>query len=200
MGAVNRLCQRAMWLDEGRLCIDGPAEQVVPRYLTSGSNIYGERVWTEGIAQPGVEEFRLKAVRIKNGNGDVTGRLDVRMPFWVEIEYEIFRRLPFCRVGIIIATVDGIAVLETYDADKEDYAGPREPGIFISKCKIPGNLLSPRRFLISINAGMRGVKNLVRLENVLSFDIEDTGAVGSHVGGRRIGVIRPSLEWQREVL
>ena len=71
-------------------------------------------------------------------------------------------------------------------------------GIFISRCKIPANLFNPGRYVLSVNAGLPGVKNLARLDNVLSFDIEDTGAVGSHLWGKRRGVIRPMLEWVQE--
>lgn len=200
MGAITRLCERALWIDEGCLCKNGPTEQVVSRYLTSGTNLDGQRIWKEGIANPGVSEFKLRAIRIRNSSGEITSMLDARKPFWVEIDYEILQRLPFCRIGVIITTVNGVTVFTAFDADREEYAGPREPGLFISRCKIPGYLLSPRRFMISCSSGIRGVKNLVRLENILSFDIEDTGAIGSHVGGRRQGIIRPEIEWQREVI
>jgi lipopolysaccharide transport system ATP-binding protein len=119
----------------------------------------------------------------------------VQQPFWVEIEFEIHNRLSFCRVGIIVTTTEGILLFESYDADQKECSGVREPGTYISRCKIPGDLLSPGHYVLSVNAGLPGKKNLARLENVLSFDIEDTGAVGSHLWGKRRGVIRPRLDW-----
>lgn len=198
MEAIIRLCEKAVWIDQGRMRMLGPTEQVVQSYLTSGANLDGQCVWRDGIANSGVDEFKIKAIRIINSNGEVTGLLDTRKPFWIEIEYEILKRLPFCRVGFGINTVEGIRVFTAYDTDCEKYIGPREPGRFVSKCKIPGHLLSPGGYSISSAAGITGVKNLALLENVLLFDIEDTGAVGSDVSGRRQGVIRPRLEWQRE--
>jgi lipopolysaccharide transport system ATP-binding protein len=198
MAAVTRLCRKAIWLDMGRLCMTGAAEQVVSQYLTSGTTANGQRVWKEGIANPGVSEFTLRSIRIRGSHGEIASVLDVRKPFWVEIEYDVVDRLPFCRVGIGISTVDGIKVFATYDADREEYAGPREPGRFVSKCEIPAHLLSPGRFVLSSAAGITGVKNLVLLENVLSFDIEDTGAAGSHMISKRQGIIRPKLRWWRE--
>lgn len=106
--------------------------------------------------------------------------------------------MPFCRVGIRIATVEGIIVFAAFDADRKVFAGPREPGRFVSKCKVPGNLLSPGRFILTGVAGITGIKNLVVVENALSLDIEDTGAAGSHVDAKRKGIIRPKLEWQVE--
>jgi lipopolysaccharide transport system ATP-binding protein len=37
MAAISRLCQRAIWLEEGRVIEDGPAHQVVASYMTSGT-------------------------------------------------------------------------------------------------------------------------------------------------------------------
>jgi lipopolysaccharide transport system ATP-binding protein len=200
MGAINRLCQRALWLDDGGLCMDSSAEEAVSHYLTSGTSGDGQRIWEEGIANPGVSEFKLRAISIRNNGGEITGVLDARKPFWVEIEYEILKSLPFCRVGIRITTVEGIVVFAAFDADREEYAGSREPGRFVSKCKVPGYLLNPGRFILTGVAGITGIKNLAVLENVLSVDIEDTGAAGSHVDGKRKGIIRPKLEWQVEAL
>ncbi len=200
MGAITYLCQRALLLDAGQLCVNGHTEQVISHYLASNAALDGQRAWSEGIANSEVNELKIWAVRLKNHKGEVTGTLDVRKPFAVEIKYEILKPLPFCRIGILVITANGICVFETYDADRVDYAGRREPGIFITKCKVPGNLLSPGGFILSINAGIRGIKNLAKLENVLSFNMEDTGAVGSHIGGRRQGVIRPKLKWHREAL
>ncbi len=198
MGAITRLCGRTLWIDEGCLRMNGPTEHVVSHYLTSDVSLDGQRVWEEGIANPGVDEFKIRAIRIRDNNGEITGILDVRKPFWIEIEYDIQKHLPSCRVGLRIATADGIAVFATYDADQEEYAGGRKEGRFVSKCQIPGNLLSPNRYLLSVNAGIVNVKNLALLENVLSFDIEDVGAVGSHLSSKRAGIIRPKLKWYRQ--
>ena len=200
MGAINRLCQRTLWVDEGHLKRDGITEEVVSSYLTTGSMLNGQRVWEEGIRNPGVSELRIQAVRIRNGHGSVTAGLDVCAPFWVEVDYQVLSRLAFCRVGVLISTVYGVVVLEAYDADDKRYQGPREPVTYTSRCKIPGNLLSPGHYFLSINAGIPNVRNLAFVENVLTFDIEDTSAVEAYGQAERHGVIRPALQWEREVI
>ncbi len=39
MEAVGRLCQRAIWLDQGRVMSDGPAAQVIGEYLTANRSV-----------------------------------------------------------------------------------------------------------------------------------------------------------------
>ena len=198
MAAVNRLCSRTLWIDEGRVKLDGKSDEVISQYLMTGAVVGGERVWAGGVANAGVTELRLRALRIRNASGAVSAMIDVRQPFAFEIEYEVMRPLPSCRVGVIVETADGIVVVTAYDADDPRHAGPRLPGVFTSCCTIPGELLNPGRFVVSLNAGIFQVKNLALLERVLAFEIVDGHGVGAQAGEGRVrrGVIRPRFEWR----
>ncbi|GAG21014.1 unnamed protein product, partial [marine sediment metagenome] len=201
MAAINQLCPRTLWLEAGHLQMDGDPEQVISSYLTSSSQeAEGQRLWTEGIANPKVNEFKIQAVRIRNEHGEVTTKLNTRESFWVEINYHVLEPLPFCHVGLIVSTAQGVIVFDGYDADNQLYAGSRDPGSYTSRCKIPGHLLNSGRYLLSINAGMARVKNLVFLENVLILDIEHISDYGSHKFStqKRKGVIHPKLQWERK--
>ncbi len=200
MAAINRLCERTLWIDSGQLRLQGPTESVVSRYLTSWAVQAGEQRWVEGLANPGEQTFKFLAVRVRTGAGEITPKLDVRKPFWIELDYALTKRLPFVRVGFVLSTVQGVPVFEMYDSDDARFAGAREPGQYRLRCEVPGDLLNTDRYLLSLNAGLPNVRNLAYAEGVLSFDIEDAGAVGSHIVERREGVIRPRLYWQRETL
>ncbi len=196
MGAITRLCNRAILLDEGRIVIDDEAETVVRQYLQSGAYVAGERSWPEGLANTGIDEFRYLSVRVVGGDGQVTSTVDVRNGFDIELTYEIRRPLPFCRVGFFLSTMDGIDIFEAYDADDEQFGGRREPGIRVARCHVPGNLLNPGNVLLSLNAGIPGTRNLARLRGALTVTVEDTGATGSYMFRKRRGVIRPRLHWE----
>src|SRR5262249_2227109 len=68
-GAINRLCQTAIWLDKGRIVKHGPTAEVVANYLIVDSSDAGQCEWSEGIADPNVDEFRLYSVRIQSPQG-----------------------------------------------------------------------------------------------------------------------------------
>ena len=65
-GAVINLCQRAIWLDGGRIITDGPARDVVERYLAeqhaADRSSLGETVAVRTAAQP-ASEGRLAITR-----------------------------------------------------------------------------------------------------------------------------------------
>lgn len=201
MASISRLCTRALWLDHGCLQLDGPAEDVLSEYLSNNAVNTGVREWPNGVAESGVDELKIYAVRIRNSDGAVSGVLDVRRPFFIEIEYRLFKHIPRnFRVGVVLTSSDGIDLFDSYDVDNEALVGPREPGHYVSRCEVPGNLLKPGRVVLTAFGGMWQIRQLAMLRNVLTLDIEDLGGVGTHFGGKRVGVIRPELEWQMERL
>jgi lipopolysaccharide transport system ATP-binding protein len=196
MGSINRLCRRAVWLDEGKVHLSGQTEEVVSKYLTQDSVIEGEHIWTDGISNFGERALKIYSVSIRNAAGQVTTQLDIRKPIQIEICYWVNERLPSCRIGFIISTIHGQSVFETYDSDDERYGGYRQPAYYRAKCTIPGDYFNAERYILSINAGIPNIRNLAYLEGVLCFDIEDTGAVGSLISPKRSGVTRPKLNWE----
>jgi lipopolysaccharide transport system ATP-binding protein len=195
MAAVTRLCDRVYWLDQGRLLMEGEPDEVVSEYLTRGASVEGVVRFEGGLANPGVDELRITEVRLLNRSEVVTSTLDVREPFWIEICYRVERSLPPCRVGFAINSLQGITVFSAYDSDDERFSGPRPPGEYTARCEVPGHLLNTDQYVLSLNAGIPNVKNLVSLQSALTFEVADTGAVGSHVPARHHGVIRPRLDW-----
>src|SRR5262245_23924199 len=62
MPAVTRLCERAVLLADGAVVEDGPAEQVVARYLTSALGTASRREWVAGdTAMPGNDWIGLRS-------------------------------------------------------------------------------------------------------------------------------------------
>jgi len=196
MGVLTRTCPTALWLEQGMVQVSGPVEDVVSSYLMTSSAAGGERLWPEGVANEGIDEFKVLGVKTLNGDCASASIIDVRKSFSVEIRYRINRPLPYCRVGFLLSTLEGVPIFESYDADNEAFAGPRELGEYVARCSIPAYFLNAGPYVISVNAGIPNIKNLARLEGVLLVHAEDTGATGSHLHGPRQGVIRPRLHWE----
>ena len=68
----------------------------------------------------------------------------------------------------------------------------------MSTCTIPGKLLSPGRYFLSVNAGTPNDRNLASENAALTIDIIDDTSVGSHFRVRRAGILRPELQWTQE--
>jgi lipopolysaccharide transport system ATP-binding protein len=198
MAAVSQMCTRALWLDGGRLRLSGDTASVIEAYLSDSAVTSGERTWTDanGVLQPGNEKARLRAVRIRNATGVPSDTLDIAKPFTIEIEYEVLKLLPYSMVYFTLRTNDGIAVLTSVDAyDGQVGERGREPGIWVSRCTIMGNLLSQGAFYLDVIAAHPRVEYLFFEESVLSFTIEETGSVIGTYDVEWPGVVSPALPW-----
>ncbi len=62
MIAVQSLCQRAIWLQNGALIQKGEASNVVMNYLDQGRELVHEQVWDDAMTAPGTDEVRIRRV------------------------------------------------------------------------------------------------------------------------------------------
>ncbi len=151
LGAVTDLCSRALWLDEGRLKLDGPSMDVVTKYLSSAMTGHGSWEGSTAAQSPGRQAW-LRHARVLSGNGD--GK-STNVPFdeqvKIEIEYEIKNRTKAFRSYLFFRDSRGNIIWSSHDTDGTGTAGSaREPGVYQSTCIFPERLLRPGRYLVSI--------------------------------------------------
>jgi lipopolysaccharide transport system ATP-binding protein len=200
MPTIARLCPRAIWLQGGEIAADGPSDDVIQKYSTV-TLVDQDRVsWPDGFSNASVHELKFKSIGLLDKNGLPTTHFDYSEPLSFELSYTIHQSLPFCRIGFVVHALDGTPVFEIYDVDDDVKGGRREPGSYLIRCEVPGDLLKPGRYSLSLNAGIPGIKNLVRLDGVLQFSINDPDLAGAAMNLPRVGVIRPKTKWFRKTL
>jgi lipopolysaccharide transport system ATP-binding protein len=198
MAAITRLCGRALWLDRGWLRDSGDAEQIVAKYLASGAEEAGEISFgASGHRAPGSEYVELEAIRIRGNDGIVTSSLDVRFPFTLEVQYRMLRRAINLRVGVRLMAYDGTVLLSSTDMDDRDEL-IREPGVFVSRCHIPGELLNYGRYYVSVGCDFPLMQTHFLVDQGLAFHIAPTGGPGGHISDDRLGMLRIRLPWKVE--
>jgi lipopolysaccharide transport system ATP-binding protein len=201
LGAINRLCGSAIWINDGKLQLAGESEEVVTRYLSSGAQFSGERRWSNSVDAPGTDEIRLLAVRISNGDREQAANFDVRRPLNVEIEYELLASLPRFRTAFRLVASDGTVILTSAESSNNGWDQTiREPGKYTSWCQIPGNFLNVGQYGITVSCDIPFVRALFFVENCLNFHVEETGSHSSRFPERWPGLICPKFDWQLERL
>ena len=84
---------------------------------------------------------------------------------------------------------------------RDDWFGkPYLTGLYRSVCVLPGSFLNEGSY--SINAiVLTNVTNIeVFAQEVLTFTVHETGAMRKEYSGDWLGVVRPKLAWQTELL
>ena len=202
MAAVTRLCERTILLEEGRVVTDGPSPQVVNLYLASGLGVTAAREWPDAAKAPGREVARLRAVRVRTEDGEITDNVDIRKPVRVEMEYEVLKPGYVLLPNFGFYTEEGVVAFSTHDVDPAWRRRPRPVGRYVTTVWIPGNLLSEGMMFVSAGCATAepGIFQFWERDAV-AFQVVDSldgdSARGDY-GGRIIGAVRPLLKWSTQ--
>jgi lipopolysaccharide transport system ATP-binding protein len=199
MSSVSRLCERAVILEHGKIIADGPARQMVGRYLNSGSGTSAFREWPDPDNAPAGPVARLRAIRVRTRDGDITESFDIRYPILLEMEYEVTDPGHLLLVHFNVINDRGQCVFMTLDQDPEWRGRIRPCGRYTSTAWIPGNLLAEGLFYVSCYClTLNPDKSQFSAKQMVAFHVADSldgdsarGEYAKKLGG----VVRPLLKW-----
>ena len=198
MSTVGRLTHETIVVEGGRIVMRAPTAEAIDYYLTTGMEQIGERLWDRDDAH-GLSGFVPVALRVIDLNGQVASQVSTVESFDIEFEYELTESITGLRVGIYLSTSKGERLLTSFDTDDLEIFMRHEnrpAGRYVSRCRIPANLLNEGRFMLGVNASSFGVRSYFTDEFALSFAADGTGAPGSQWQESRRGPLRPALEWE----
>jgi lipopolysaccharide transport system ATP-binding protein len=202
MGAITRLCKRAILLKDGQIIDDGPAADVVAKYMTSGISKVGSRDWYNETKKFGDEIVQLLAIRVRDKNGAIIDTTDIRNPVVIEMEFEVMKDGYNFLPHFHLFNEAGINMMTIVDLDKEWQKKVRPKGIYRTSVIIKGNLFS--ECTVFIHANMLSLNPLVThfsAPDVVAFQVFDTlegDSARGEYGGPLKGIVRPAFEWQTE--
>ncbi|HEX8636219.1 MAG TPA: ABC transporter ATP-binding protein [Pyrinomonadaceae bacterium] len=208
MPAVARLCKRAILLHEGQVLQDAAAPRVVSAYLGFGLEATGAREWPNAERAPGDNVVKLRAVRVRGEDGEVTDVVDVRKPVSIEIEYDVLQPGKRLSPAIICNNEEGVCVFSSGGTSAQfiDSQDPHFVGTYASTCAVPGNLFAEGALTItvSVNSILDGNVTHVVERDAVRFQVvdslEDDNSARGLYGGPMLGVIRPRLQWTNKPL
>ncbi|MCX8024126.1 MAG: ABC transporter ATP-binding protein [Thermanaerothrix sp.] len=205
MPSIVRLCERAIWLQDGQIYREGPAHQIVSEYLTESLGTTPSREWTDFYHAPGDEVVRLLAVRIRNNRGEVTDNFDIRESVGIEIEYVVLEDGYPLHAGFSLHNDEGLWLFASLDTDSKWVGKPRPPGRYRSLAWIPGNFLAEGTMMVGPSIRTEDPEILHLYEpDAVAFQVTERPGLGpsSRMGfiGHFPGIIRPFLRWETKLI
>lgn len=203
MSAILRLTQETIVLDQGKIVMRAPTPEAVDYYLNMGLTKQGERYWGAEELGTGKTPFRPVSLRVMNKAGKVVDTVSTTEGFSIAMDYHLTEAISGLRVGLYMMTTRGEYVFTSFDVDDPDmfetYAS-RPAGRYSSKCWIPPYFMNEGRFVLGVNASSYRIRRYFQDDKALTFTVDATGAPGSQWPEKRLGPVRPQLEWKIETI
>ncbi|MCZ7589031.1 MAG: polysaccharide ABC transporter ATP-binding protein [Gaiella sp.] len=200
--AVAQLCDRAIWINGGRVVGDGSPADVIANYLHQTHSSGTERVWPEESA-PGNDLAKILAIRVPSHENMPPGVMDVRRPIAIEVVFRVLREGKPVFPKLKVLDREGATAFNAIDTD-ERWLRPTPPGDYVSTAWIPGNLLNEGSAIVEAaicSLDFPKLQHHAAVYEAVSFEVLDPGegdTARGQFGGQWRGVVRPLLEWTVE--
>jgi len=191
MTAVQSLCTRAIWLAQGQLVADGSPAQIVADYLRSNSAAAVDQVWEDPATAPGNEVIRIHRARLLAKD---SYHITVNDSVQLEFLYWNFLNGAVQNASLTLYTLEGVAAFSSASLVRECPAG-----LIRVVCTIPGDFLNDGGYRVQLMIVRDTSTILYNHQSLLTFEVRDVPRPYSWYG-KWIGVVRPKLEWDHEVV
>ncbi|MGC4007108.1 MAG: ABC transporter ATP-binding protein [Pirellulales bacterium] len=202
MPMIQRLCTRAIVLENGRVVVDGTTSEAVKKYMSTGEECPSVRNWKSRDIAPGNEFAALKSVRILDEFDHSSSVIAINRSCAIEIEYWKSDASKNVYAAFTIRNEDDVVLFGSADFHYRESPGSGfEPGVVRARCQIPAHMLAEGKF--SVTAAVVGYNPDIthgEERDAVQFQVVDqtdgTGVRGSYSGGNWPGVVRPWLSWR----
>jgi lipopolysaccharide transport system ATP-binding protein len=195
MTAMLGLCDRVVWLDQGRIQADGRPADVVGRYLASTRSRATHREWPSMDDAPGGPHVRLRGAWVRAEDGEDPTAIDVRTPFRLEFEY--WNLKPGARLALSVGVYDDKGTLAFLTGPTEE-PRPRPEGLIRDTCRVPGDLMNDGLYTLELMIVEDHTRLLFKHEDLLTWEIADSADLRAGWFGEWQGALRPMLDWDTE--
>ncbi len=192
MQAIQNLCDRALWLEKGKMKEIGDVSRVVNKYVSGIQKHQMKQSWKTPEEAPGNEWVRIKSVELIPHRLAPNAPLDIRTPLTVKFSFWNLTDGIVLGAGLHLFTYGGECIFDVPSPTQ-----PCDKGLVEGECTIPGNFLNDGSYYISLIFVRDTSVQLFYLEECLSFDLEDYRE-NIQWYGKWWGAVRPKLPFRFE--
>lgn len=198
MGAVQNLCPRSIWLNQGAVVAQGDTNKIVANYLSNATDSAMGKIYDNVEDAPGNDRIRLRRTSATPATENPNDPITMITP--IKLEFEFWNLKPtFLNLSIIVYSPDGALAFNSAPVHDEEWLTKVWPkGLYRITCYIPGYLLNSGQYRISVLFVEDQARSIFKMDDALVFDVAEAPEVrgASTWFGRWPGVIHPKLDWE----
>lgn len=152
--AVLKLCQKSIWLQQGKLLKVGDSNEIITSYLSSTTNSYFK--WENNGFQYENAYFKPTLLQLQSIKTNAPqGEFNVDEGFFVVFKGIISEINPLLTIGISVSTIDGLNLFWSYQTDTKESQWPQlSIGENTFVFEIPPNYLNEGEYIIELIGGI----------------------------------------------
>jgi lipopolysaccharide transport system ATP-binding protein len=202
LSAVQRLCNRALLIESGRLEMDSGPSEVISRYLErwGPEQTGGTATIPDDVPRFGKGDAKIRRVTLAGLGGNELTAVHLGQPFKVRLLVEAMEAIPETVFEIGVNGADGDRILTAQNIDGERPAATLGPGLHELEAEIRVTLL-PGDYSLTLAVHRRNGITLDFLEQALGFSVLNAAeSGGDHYPWPVVrGSVRPDSEWSAPV-
>jgi lipopolysaccharide transport system ATP-binding protein len=198
LGAVQRLCTRAMLIESGRLELDAAPSEVTARYLErwGPDQTGGTAVLADDMPRFGKGEARIRRVVLCDLAGRELTAVHFGQPFRVRLLVEASEPIDEAVFEVGVSSADGERILTAQNIDGERAPAVLPQGVHELEAEIRTTLL-PGEYTLTVGVHRSNGVTQDYVERALGFGALNVAeAGGDHYPWRGVrGYVRPDSDW-----
>jgi lipopolysaccharide transport system ATP-binding protein len=190
--AIKALCSKAVLLTNGAVTASGMVSDVIAIYSSGTASAGSVIEWRDPATAPGNESVRISYIRAISPEGKETITVDTGV--LIEIGFDNLRKDINLDCTVYLISIDGVLIFESGHLISSNCDS--RCGFYHLTGRIPAHLLNAGRYSLNVVFGKDQRYVLFRMEDAVSFDVENTSTGRGLNMGVAPGIIRPMLPWR----
>jgi len=202
MLAVEALCRRSVWLDEGQLRGIGPTSTVKGEYLDRHEPAQRVRTWSDSDRVNAASFVKLRRIAVMPEGGTPADLLRTDRPLRVEVDYWNTKPNASLTVTMVFQDTHGVVAFttNTIHSEKQWSGHPFPVGQYRSTCVVPASFLNAIEYRLRVLLVEDQTRPVLTAEDAVSFAVGETPGQRGAFFGTRPGLVAPHLDWTTERL
>jgi lipopolysaccharide transport system ATP-binding protein len=201
LNAVERLCDRVVWLEHGKIRRDSEnVRNAISDYLMASGSVMGNSQWMAGGNLHKNEYFVPLKLSVANASSDGGGPLSNRYPIVVEVEGQVRNEDPALNIGLGVYDEENNLLFWTFTSDQSPDDWPElKSGHVRLRTRIPERLLNEGNYRIELLASLHRrlwVLEAGRDAPSITFSIQGGLSDSPLWDRKRPGILAPVIEWE----
>jgi homopolymeric O-antigen transport system ATP-binding protein len=191
MGAISQLCEVGIQLEQGKVAMIGPVRDVIKSYMKSGLDRNAAQAHFEiDPTKPG----QFLSAEILHSDNSPSSDFSCDEPITIRLRYEVRQVVAGTYLTLYLQNMEGTRVLFSDVRDTSPDIGERlGVGVHTFQITIPGRLLAPTSYLLTIGSAGRYSGVLDHHHDCCEFTLRDLDTQNQ----TRPGVLGIQLPWRQ---